>query len=163
MATVDEHLSQWQHNRDFVQAIDPAYADWIITGSLYLSLHAVEALLTADQARPRSSHTDRLRILQSEQRYLKIYQSFRLLYDLAHVTRYSAQRGKWLPADQVEQQVICRLVYPIEASVRKLLAASQPPITAPPFTRIQLRPATPEPAKAPPADPSQADAGTRSA
>ena len=140
MAKVDEHLSQWEHNRAFVQAIDPAYADWIVTASLYLSSHAVEALLTADRAKPRSSHKDRLEILRGEQRYLNIYQAFRLLYELAHVTRYSAQRGRWLPADQVGHKVVRDLVYPIETSVRKLLAAAQPPITAPPFTPIQLRP-----------------------
>ena len=149
VATVQERLGQWQHNRDFVQTIEPQYSDWIVTASPYLSLHAVEALLTADRARPRSSHTARLLILQSEQRYLKIHVAFKQLYDLAHVTRYSAQRGRWLPAVKVEQKVVHDLVYPIEASVRKLLAASQPPIAAPPFTPIVLRPAIPPTATIP--------------
>ena len=139
MARIDEHLDQWQHNREFLQTIQAEYSDWIVTGALYLSLHAIETLLTADRANPRSSHKDRLIILQSEQRYLKIYRPFRSLYDLAHVTRYSAQRSRWLPAGQVEQRVIRDLVYPIETSVRKLLAASRPPIIAPPHTPIRLQ------------------------
>ncbi len=154
MAKIEEHLDQWQHNRAFIQTVEPAYADWIVTAALYLTLHAVEALLTADQAKPRSSHRDRLIILQGEQRYLKIYQAFRLLYDLAHVTRYSAQRHRWISADQVERRVIRDLVYPIEASVRKLLAASQPPIATPPHTPIKLRPQPPTTAAGGPRTPS---------
>jgi len=139
VARIQEHLAQWQHNRDFVQAIDPKYPDWIVTVALYLALHAVEALLTADGAKPRSRHQDRLQILQSEQRYQKIYESFKVLYDLSHVTRYSAQPGRWIPADQVEHRVIRELVYRIETSVRHLLSAARPPISVPPHAAIQLR------------------------
>src|SRR6516162_1167075 len=53
-----------------------------------------------------------LAILQSEQRYQKIYECFHVLYDLAHVTRYSAQPTRWIPADQVEKRVVKELVYP---------------------------------------------------
>ncbi len=138
MSRIAEHLAQWKHNRDFVQTIEARYPDWIVTASLYLALHAVEALLTADGARPRSRHQDRLEILQSEQRYQKIYESFKVLYDLSHVTRYSAQPGRWIPADQIERRVIKELVYRIETSVRNLLSAAKPPIVTEAHSPIEL-------------------------
>lgn len=113
----------------------------MVTAALYLALHAVEALLTADGAKARSRHQDRLQILQSEKRYEHIYRSFHVLYNLAHVTRYSATPAKWIPTDQIEQQVVKGLVYPIEASVRKLLAAAKPPVEMPTAPDIRLKPA----------------------
>lgn len=139
MAQVTEHLAQWRHNRQFVSSLGAEYPDWAVTACFYLAIHAVEALLTADGARPRCAHQDRLRILQSEQRYEKISRSFHVLYDLAHGTRYSATPSRWIPADQIDQRVIRGLVYPIETSVRKLLAASHPPVPMDPHTEIVLK------------------------
>jgi hypothetical protein len=79
-----------------------------------------------------------LAILQSEQRYQKIYECFHVLYDLAHVTRYSAQPTRWIPADQVEKRVVKELVYPIENSARRLLAAASPPVVMPAAADIRL-------------------------
>jgi hypothetical protein len=76
VAGIPEHLAQWRHNRRFVASIEPEYPDWAVTACFYLAIHAVEALLTADGARPRCAHQDRLRILPSEQRYEKISRSF---------------------------------------------------------------------------------------
>ena len=82
----------------------------MVTASLYLAIHAVEALLTADGAKARSRHQDRLEILQCEKLYERIYRSYRQLYDLAHVTRYSAAPSRWIPADAVKRRVIDELV-----------------------------------------------------
>lgn len=138
MADVQDHLAQWHHNRAFLQTIPRQFPDWMVTASLYLAIHAIEALLTADRAKSRSRHQDRLAILQSEQRYQKIYECFRVLYDLAHVTRYSAMPVRWIPTDQVRQRVVKELVYPIENSVRKLLASSKPPVVMPAAPDIDL-------------------------
>ena len=139
MSRIQDHLTQWAHNRSFVQTVESDYPDWMVTASLYVAIHAVEALLTADGAKSRSRHQDRLEILQSEQRYQKIYESFKILYDLAHVTRYSATPSRWIPADQVAAKVIGQCIYPIESSVRKLLTAANPPIQMAPHTPITLK------------------------
>ncbi len=91
-------------------------------------LDAIEALFTADGTRSRSSHKDRLLILQSANRYDLIYRKFRVLYDLAHVTRYSATPSRWMPAAELRSRVILSILYPIENSVRKLLAQQSVPI-----------------------------------
>jgi hypothetical protein len=141
LSRIDEHLEQWQHNRKFLQDISPEFPDWIVTASLYVAIHAVEALLTADGAKARSRHQDRLEILQSEPRYQRIYQSFHVLYNLAHVTRYSAKPGRWMPSQDIEQKVIRDAIYPIEASVKRLLLAAKPSITMPTVSKIALKPA----------------------
>lgn len=111
--------------------IQPDFSDWVVTVCFYAALHAIEALLTADDAKARNRHQDRLQILQSEQRYQKIYQNFHVLYDLGHVTRYSATPAKWIPADHIQARVIHARLAPIEESVRKLLATSKPAIMMP--------------------------------
>lgn len=132
MGRIEEHLDQWKHNRDFLATIPTKFSDWIVTVCLYSALHAIEALLTADGVKARNRHQDRLEILQSEHRYQKIYQNFRVLYDLGHVTRYSAKPARWIPSEQIKKQVIDGLLVPIENSVRKLLATSKPSIPMPP-------------------------------
>jgi hypothetical protein len=139
LPTVQEHLVQWEHNRKFLQTIDPAYPDWIVTAALYSMLHLVEALLTADKAKARSRHQDRLQILHAEQRYEKIYESFHVLYDLSHVTRYSASPSKWVSAQQIQKEVVGGLVHPIEKSACKLLTAAKPPINVPDPAPIALK------------------------
>jgi hypothetical protein len=139
LATIEEHLAQWRHNRAFLEDISPTFPDWMVTASLYLAIHAIEALLTADRAKARSRHQDRLEILQSERRYEHIYENFRVLYEICHVTRYSANPNRWVPSDQIEKRIIKGLVYAIEGSVRKLLAASKPPVMMPNLPPIRLR------------------------
>jgi len=137
---IEEHLVQWRHNRKFISQIPGHYADWIVTVAFYTALHAVEAILTADGARPRSSHKDRHTILQAERRYQKIHEDYCTLYDLALVARYSASPAKWLPPAEIDEKVIRGTVYPIEASVRRLLAGCKPPVAMPDVEPISLRP-----------------------
>lgn len=128
MATIQEHLGQWQHNRKFIATIDPEFPDWMVTVTFYAAMHLVEALLTADGAKDRSRHQDRFQILQHEQRYQKVYESYHVLYDLAHVTRYTATPARWISIERIKSEVIEKLLYPIEKSVRKLLATHKPPV-----------------------------------
>lgn len=139
MSRIQEHLDQWAHNRAFIQTVEADFPDWLVTAALYAALHAIEAILTADGAKPRSRHQDRFEILQSEQRYQKIYECFHVLYGLSHVTRYSANPSRWMPAESIQKKVIGELVYPIETSVRKLLAAARPPITMAAHTAITVK------------------------
>ena len=138
MATFEDHLKQWAHNREFLQSVSLKYPDWIVTATLYTALHAVEALLTADKAKERSRHQDRFEILQGEKRYESIYNSYHVLYDLAHVTRYSANPGRWVKENRIQPQIIAGMLYPIEKSVRKLLSERNPPILMPAHTSIDL-------------------------
>jgi len=149
---VQDHLAQWKHNRDFLQDISPAFPDWMVNASLYLSIHAIEALLTADGTKARSRHQDRFEILQSEKRYEHIHENFKVLYDLCHVTRYSANPKRWIPPERVEKEVVKRFVYAIEGSVRKLLAAAKPPVEMPHLPDIKIRTA-PKAADPPPTTP----------
>ena len=138
MSSVQEHLDQWAHNRLFLSTVRPDFPDWIITVAFYTAIHAVESLLTADDISPRSSHSDRMEILKHGRRYQKIYERYRLLYEICHVTRYSAQPSRWYPRDQIKTDVIEGMVYPIETSVRKLLAASKPPVAMTEHAVIEL-------------------------
>ncbi len=99
--------------------------------------------MTADRAKARSRHQDRLQILQAEQRYEKIYESFHVLYDLSHVTRYSAAPSKWITAEKIQKRVIGGLVQPIEKSACKLLSAAKPPIVVADLPAISLKAAPP--------------------
>ncbi len=135
---ISAHVDQWKHNRKFISVIPPEFSDWIVTAALYTTLHVVEALLCADEAKIRSRHQDRFAILQAERRYEKIYKCFDTLYQLAHVTRYSANPKRWIPADKIDSKIIKELVYPIEQSARGLLAKSSPPYALPDLGPILL-------------------------
>lgn len=137
------HLEQWKHNRSFLQDISPQFPDWMVTTALYLTIHVVEALLTADGAKDRSAHKDRLQILEAEPRYLKILKPYHVLYEFAHVARYSADPKRWIPPGKIEDQIVKSLVYPIENSARNLLAKSSPPVELPQLGDICLKSATP--------------------
>lgn len=129
MADVDRHLNQWQHNRDFVQELDPKYNDWIITGLFYASLHAVDALL-AHKGNTATDHASRNGILSETNSYSKIWGHYRPLYSLSREIRYMANPQTWLPADQISGQIIKRYVYPPEKSVLGMIAVdlNLPPI-----------------------------------
>jgi hypothetical protein len=154
VAKIDEHLTQWAHNRKFIETIPPEFYDWAVTATLYTAMHAVEALLTADGARDRSSHQDRFRVLQSAQRYDQVYKHYRVLYDLAHVTRYSATPKRWVSADKLQGELIHGLLYPIEKSVRKLLGQLNPPVPMAAHSAVTLR-IDAEPAPNRPAAPTE--------
>ena len=114
--------SSWVTSKATSTSTSTRAAGWVTPS------HAVDALLTADGARERSSHQHRNEILQREQRYQKIFKHFRNLYDLAHQTRYAADSSRWIPAHDVQKRVIEERLFPIESSVRKLLAERKPPI-----------------------------------
>jgi len=136
--TVDHHLKQWAHNREFLQSIPLKFRDWIVAVSLYTALHAIEALLTADGAKRRCRHQDRFEILQGAQRYESIYKSYKVLYDIAHTTRYSADPDRWISEANIQKQIVSELLYPIEKSVRKLLAERTPPVVISEHTSIKF-------------------------
>ena len=120
MASRDDHVKQWRHNRRFLPTIDPAYHDWIVTVTFYTALHAVDALLAHDKI-PVNSHQSRNETLRRVTRYDKIERSYLPLYNLARTVRYSADPNRWIPVEQIRGKVIVRHLYPIETSVQKLI------------------------------------------
>ena len=121
MATLDEHLAQWRHNREFLATVDPAYPDWATTAAFYAALHAVSALLLHDRI-PAKDHAARNAVLRQTRRYEKIREHYLALYDLSQDARYSADPALWFGFDQLEREVVKAHLYPLERSVQKLLA-----------------------------------------
>ena len=119
MESVNRHLAQWKHNREFLTRIEPKYNDWIVTVTFYAALHAVDLLLLTKN-NPVDSHTARNDTLSRTNTYSQIWKHYQPLYSLCRSIRYFANPGKWVPFDQIETQVICRYLYPIEKSVQRL-------------------------------------------
>ena len=120
MASVEDHLRQWRHNRDFLASIEPAYADWQITLIFYVALQAVDALLVHDKVQGVHSHDIRNQVLKSTNRYQQIWHCYRPLHDMSRKVRYLTNPGFWIPSDQMEANVLKRYLYPIEKSVSKI-------------------------------------------
>jgi hypothetical protein len=126
MASSQSHIDQWKHNRAFLATIAPAYPDWLVTVAFYVALHAVDALLAHDKVSGVTSHDGRNRTLMNTNRYAQIWKHYQTLYDLSRTVRYLAAPAKWIPADQVDAQVLRRNLYPIERSVEKLMGQTLP-------------------------------------
>lgn len=63
MADPAKHITQWKHNRAFLNSVPPAYSDWIVTVTFYVALHAVDSLLEFDNVDRVHSHETRNRVL----------------------------------------------------------------------------------------------------
>ena len=87
----------------------------------YVVLHAVDALLAHDNVQGVTSHDARNTVLVRTSRYQQIRKHYLPLYDLSQVVRYLADPGKWVPSEQIDQNVVTRYLYPIEKSVQKLI------------------------------------------
>ena len=115
------HIAQWKHNRSFLPSIDPAYSDWIVTVSFYVALHAVDSLLAHDHVTGVTSHETRNGVLLRTNRYLQIRRHYMPLFTLSRTVRYLADPTSWVPPQQLEADVLKRLLYPVEKSVQGLL------------------------------------------
>lgn len=131
-----EHIKQWQHNRTFISTIDPGFSDWAVTATFYAALHAVDALMKYDKVTRVVSHAARNETLTHTTRYAKIWDLYYPLDDLSRTIRYLAKPTRWVPWEQIEPQVLRRYLYPLEASVRRLMgeAGSLPPVAMKPAT-----------------------------
>ncbi len=130
MATKEEHRAKWQHNRRFLATIQaPQYSDWMATVAFYAAVHCVEVLLAKDGISHPMTHEGRNECLKRQNRYKKIWENYRPLYEASIVARYlSFQSQKhpsfdqWITPEQVRTQLIDTYLRQIEASVSKLLA-----------------------------------------
>lgn len=123
MASTSSHLQQWRHNRSLIPAVPPSHPDWIVTVTFYTALHAVDALLSADKVPRVVDHSARNSVLGNTNKYQKIWKSYYPLYALSRTVRYLADPVGWIPFASVETVVFSRYLYPLERSVRGLLAS----------------------------------------
>lgn len=121
MGKQQDHIQQWQHNRDFLGGIDATFTDWIVTVSFYVALQAVDALFAHDGVREPTSHDLRNEVLRVTNRYKAIWIPYQGLYDLSRTTRYLANPQCWVPPEKIVPDVFKRLLYPIERSAQKLM------------------------------------------
>lgn len=131
MPTPADHIKQWEHNRAFIAGIAPAFPDWAVTATFYTAVHAIGSLLKHDKVESITSHIARNETLSRTLRYKKIWDAYRPLYSLSRTIRYYAKPDGWVKWDQIESEVLRRWLYPIEASVKKLMKdeSQLPPIS----------------------------------
>lgn len=147
--SVQQCMAQWQHNRGLLGKLEAEFNDWIVTVAFYTALHAVETLLKADASPPAGApssptHGGRHAVLQGNPRYRTIiWPAYKVAYDLAHVTRYSAQPRRWTSINDIDGILFARALYPIETEVTKLLLELPTPIQCPPCPPIRLCPVIP--------------------
>jgi hypothetical protein len=104
MPTQQQHLSQAQHNEEFIQSFDlntTPYLDWVVTGIYYAALHYIESYLALRNRHPRSNEY-RERMFQEIEELTPIYPDFRALKDYSLGTRYDLQR---FSKDEVEDMI----------------------------------------------------------
>ena len=121
MGTSENHIRQWKHNREFLSKVPPGFPDWAVTAAFYVALHAVDSLLAHDRVTRINSHQSRNEVLANTNRYAAIQRAYLPLYDLSRTIRYLADPATWVPEEQVQKNVIGRCLYPIEASVQRLM------------------------------------------
>lgn len=122
MATIEQHIDQWLHNRRFIATIEPDFSDWIIAATFYTALHAVDAAFSHHKLADKIvSHHTRNDVLSRNNSYQQVWKSYRPLHDLSRTVRYLAQPRAWVPFARIETDVLTRYLYPIEKSVQKLI------------------------------------------
>jgi hypothetical protein len=122
MASRENHITQWRHNRAFLCSISPQYPDWIVTACFYAAVHAIDTLLAHDKIFP-TSHDMRNEVLIRTNRYSAIYAAYGPLYTLSRTIRYFADPTDWIRIEDIQSKVIARYLYPLEKSVQHLIGA----------------------------------------
>lgn len=134
MAKFQAHRVQWEHNRSLLAHIPSSHADWQVTIIFYAALQVIDTLLAYDNI-SATSHDSRNATLKQTNRYDKSWRHYAPLYDLSRKVRYLADPAIWIKAEDIDVQVLRRILYPIERSVATLT----PNITWPAFAPIALR------------------------
>ena len=121
MASSSDHIRQWKHNRSLLGIIPPEYPDWLVTVAFYTALQAIDALLAHDKVTRVTTHDARKEVLIDTNRYAGIRLKYFPLYDLSRTVRYMADPSSWIPAGEIDKNVIGRYLHPIEQSVQNLI------------------------------------------
>ena len=98
MATEEEHLTQAQHNNQFLATFDLAvspYLDWAVTVIFYAALHYVRVLAARSRFTNISSYADMDRVferLDVFRRREDVYVDYRQLKDDSREARYDMRQ-----------------------------------------------------------------------
>lgn len=99
MSSYHAHLIQARHNEELIHLLDPGsreFPDWVITATFYSALHYSEAGFNNNseilhshsrKLQNESIHYTRQRLLR-DYYSLRVYQSYRNLYDASMISRY---------------------------------------------------------------------------
>jgi hypothetical protein len=117
---IERHVAQWRHNRTLIGQIPQTHPDWVVTVSFYAAVHAVDAILAFEDVIV-SNHEGRFKAMAALNRLLRVRTLYHPLYDLCRKVRYVADPNQWIPAAEIDAQVIRRYLLPLEKSVEKLL------------------------------------------
>lgn len=93
------HLSQAQHNENFVQTFDldkTGYLDWVVTGIFYAGVHYVESFL-ATKGFNSGNHMEREKAIMSYPELDPIINDYRTLKDESVEARYKIR--KFFPSE----------------------------------------------------------------
>jgi len=124
MASVEQHVAQWKHNRKCAQTIDRTYRDWQINIIFYAALHAVDAALR-HLGVDVSDHEGRNKAVRENASFASIRTKYLDLYRISKVTRYDAEPDTWLPDDFLTvPDLVGKLLTPIEMEVERLIGKS---------------------------------------
>lgn len=123
MATLEQHVIQWKHNRNFAQQIDPRFRDWQVTAIFYSALHAVDAALCKLNIRV-SNHEERNSAVLHNASLAGLRDKYKNLYRICRVTRYDAEPDLWLPKEFLTiDDLVRNLLTPIENEVQRIIGA----------------------------------------
>ena len=135
MATLEQHVDQWRHNRQLISLIPQTHPDWIATLAFYSALQAIDALLASGGFTPKD-HKQRNDVLCRTNTYAQIWKHYSPLYQICRTVRYIPDPTQWVPFEKIEQTVLQGYLYKVEESVRNLL--NKEAEVFPAFERIKL-------------------------
>lgn len=116
MATVEAHLTQYEHNRALLPVLPASHNDWIATVTFYCAVHLVDAALAAHNIHPKN-HEHRNNSLAAIRQLDLIAEKFEPLYAIARRVRYFANPTEWIKVERMQPEVFGRYLHPIEKSV----------------------------------------------
>ena len=119
MPAKDEHINWATHDRGFWTSIDldrTSFADWVVTGMFYESVHWIEAFL-ATKSRHSKAHAERKTSIVSQKAELQpIWKDYRKLESDSRNARYNCYKHT---AEEARQLI--PLVDNIKGHISRLL------------------------------------------
>jgi hypothetical protein len=121
MASVEQHVAQWKHNRRFAKTIDSKYRDWQINVIFYTALHVIDAALVSLGVNV-ADHNDRNEQIKSNSSFASVRIQYLDLYRISRITRYDADPDLWLPQEYLTvNDLVEKLLKPIENGIGPLI------------------------------------------
>ena len=125
MATVEQHIVQWKHNRRFARTIECNFRDWQINVIFYTALHAIDAALASLGVKV-TNHAERNEKVRTNASFSGVRNQYLNLYRISCVTRYDANPDEWLPQEYLTvQDLVSHLLRPIETECGQLIGKNK--------------------------------------